>query len=190
MWRRPRIHSRVVTTRAGDARSRMRVVGARIGWCDARATRVGERAGANARGGDATASSRPTRGVALMMATVALSACVGTSNGAFYIEDVPQGLDARESRPRESLSALTRGARGREVQACATKCLATCVRGGGGAPGLGPASVRRDPVVFKDGFRSREYCLTECTETCARALGRLRTTDASGTTDATTTTTR
>lgn len=113
-----------------------------------------------------------SRGVALALTTLALSALAGASRAEFYIEDVPQGLDAREGRPRERLGALTRGARGKEVQACATKCLATCVRGGSGAPGLGPASVRRDPIAFKNGFRSREYCLTECTEICARALGR------------------
>ena len=35
-----------------------------------------------------------------------------------------------------------------------------------GAPGLGPMSVRGDPVVFKDGFRSRQYCIRECAELC------------------------
>jgi len=36
-----------------------------------------------------------------------------------------------------------------------------------GAPGLGPMSVRREIVVFKEGFRSRKYCLSECTQVCA-----------------------
>ena len=35
-----------------------------------------------------------------------------------------------------------------------------------GAPGLGPISMRREIVVFKDGFRSRQYCLSECAQTC------------------------
>jgi len=27
--------------------------------------------------------------------------------------------------------------------------------------------MRKDPVVFKDGFRSRSYCLSECAQVCA-----------------------
>ena len=37
----------------------------------------------------------------------------------------------------------------------------------GGAPGLGPLALRREPAVFKDTFRSRGYCLGECTQLCA-----------------------
>lgn len=33
-----------------------------------------------------------------------------------------------------------------------------------GAPGLGPISVRKELVVFKEGFRSRQYCLSECVQ--------------------------
>ncbi len=36
-----------------------------------------------------------------------------------------------------------------------------------GAPGLGPLTLRRELVVFKDGFRSRKYCISECTQACA-----------------------
>lgn len=35
-----------------------------------------------------------------------------------------------------------------------------------GSPGLGPVSLRKEVVVFKEGFRSRTYCLTECAEVC------------------------
>ena len=108
----------------------------------------------------------------MALTTLALSALAGASRGEFYIEDVPQGLDAREGRARTSLGRLTGGEGGKAVRACASACVSTCARGGSGAPGLGPASVRRDPMVFKDGFRSREYCLRECAEICARALGR------------------
>jgi len=52
------------------------------------------------------------------------------------------------------------------VKACTTKCVSTCTRGGSGAPGLGPASVRKEIIVFKEGFRSRAYCLSECTNIC------------------------
>ena len=86
------------------------------------------------------------------------------------------------------------------VQECTRKCVATCVRGGegihtltinhsgpvrcprlmfrhaccglAGAPGLGPLSVRKEIIVFNEGFRSRQYCLSECTQVCAAALAR------------------
>ena len=40
-----------------------------------------------------------------------------------------------------------------------------------GAPGLGPLSVRKEIMVFEPGFRSRAYCLSECTQVCAASLG-------------------
>ena len=87
----------------------------------------------------------------------------------FYIEDVPQGLSSGELAQQSkapSLASLVKGPNGKEIEKCATKCIATCTRGGSGAPGLGPMSIRKAPVVFKEGFRSRQYCLTECTEIC------------------------
>ncbi|XP_062233901.1 uncharacterized protein LOC133931095 [Phragmites australis] len=48
---------------------------------------------------------------------------------------------------------------------CTTKCVGTCIRGGAGE---GPLNMRRPLVVFKDGFRSRQYCLTECSDICNR----------------------
>lgn len=37
-----------------------------------------------------------------------------------------------------------------------------------GAPGLGPLSMSKEVIVFKDGFRSRSYCLTECATVCSK----------------------
>lgn len=95
----------------------------------------------------------------------------------FYIEDVPSALRSSEGASSsrgegvKSLSALTGGAKKKEVTSCVSKCVVTCARGSGmSGPGLGPASLRRDPVVFKEGFRSREYCLRECSEVCSRAI--------------------
>lgn len=87
----------------------------------------------------------------------------------YYIEDIPQGLSSGDSdaEKRSSLSSLVRGANTKEIEKCTGKCIVTCTRGGGGAPGLGPLSVRKAPVVFKEGFRSRQYCLNECTEICS-----------------------
>ena len=88
-------------------------------------------------------------------------------SGEFYVEDIPLGLASSDARAAPNLRSLTKGANGKEIEKCATKCIATCTRGGSGAPGLGPLSVRKAPVVFKEGFRSRQYCLSECTEICS-----------------------
>ncbi|GAB4820899.1 hypothetical protein N2152v2_007945 [Parachlorella kessleri] len=86
-----------------------------------------------------------------------------------YFITVPQDLSsadgARDKAPR--LGALIEGPKGKQVQQCTRTCVPTCIRGGQGAPGLGPMSVRREIVVFKEGFRSRKYCLSECTQVCA-----------------------
>ena len=40
-----------------------------------------------------------------------------------------------------------------------------------GAPGLGPITLQREAVVFKNsGFRSRHYCLSECTQVCYASI--------------------
>ncbi|XP_066377210.1 uncharacterized protein [Miscanthus floridulus] len=68
------------------------------------------------------------------------------------------GGDGKQERIKHPRSA--------KALQCTTKCVGTCIRGGGGAPGEGPLNVRRPLVVFKDGFRSRQYCLIECSDIC------------------------
>jgi hypothetical protein len=56
-----------------------------------------------------------------------------------------------------------RGANKREVEGCTRKCVPTCIRGG-----LGPIALQREMVGgFKEGFRSRHYCLSECATACS-----------------------
>jgi hypothetical protein len=79
--------------------------------------------------------------------------------------------DDDDKKPRKSLSRILKGSRGKEIEKCARKCTSTCIRGGQGAPGLGPLSVRKELVVFKSGYRSGSYCLSECVQICAIELG-------------------
>ena len=89
-----------------------------------------------------------------------------------YFQTVPQGLSSSEDiKPKgPRLGSLLEGPKGKEVQQCARKCVPTCIRGGQGAPGLGPMSVRKEVVVFKDGYRTRQYCLSECIQVCSLTL--------------------
>ena len=59
-----------------------------------------------------------------------------------YFETVPQGLSSSDSSTAPRLGSLIEGPRGKAVQQCARKCVPTCIRGGQGAPGLGPMSLR------------------------------------------------
>lgn len=90
-----------------------------------------------------------------------------TAPGTGRSMDYPAALSAPDlaaSPPRRRLSQLTADP---AVATCLRRCMPGCVRGGAGAPGLGPAAVRRDPVVFGEGFRDRSTCLRECSEVCA-----------------------
>jgi len=85
-------------------------------------------------------------------------------------ENIPKDLSASEGGElglgEQRLSRKLEGKENSGVRACASKCVATCTRGGSGSPGLGPAAVRKEVIVFKEGFRSRAYCLSECTNVC------------------------
>lgn len=59
-----------------------------------------------------------------------------------YFETVPQGLDSADSSQAPRLGALIAGPKGKQIQQCTRKCVPTCIRGGQGAPGLGPMSMR------------------------------------------------
>lgn len=59
-----------------------------------------------------------------------------------YFETVPQGLASADSSTAPRLGALIEGPKGKQVQQCTRKCVPTCIRGGQGAPGLGPMSLR------------------------------------------------
>jgi len=111
-------------------------------------------------------SKQKQRRTCVVLACVStwMQACTSLAATTDTLQNVPDALSADE-RASEQLSKLAKS--NKTVPRCTSKCVATCVRGGGGAPGLGPMSVRKAPVVFEEGFRSRGYCVRECTEICA-----------------------
>ncbi|KAF5839500.1 hypothetical protein DUNSADRAFT_674 [Dunaliella salina] len=110
-------------------------------------------------------------GMSLLLSPPA-AAIYGSASSDDNFENIPGTLSSSTQGEDGSkqLSKVLGGKNGKQVQGCTRTCLPTCVRGGsnGGAPGLGPLSMRRDIIVFKDGFRSRSYCLTECANACSR----------------------
>ena len=55
------------------------------------------------------------------------------------------------------------------VMKCTSKCVATCIR----PDRAGPLTVRKEVVVFKEGFRDRKYCLSECKDVCSLSQGKI-----------------
>ncbi|KIZ07511.1 hypothetical protein MNEG_0445 [Monoraphidium neglectum] len=107
----------------------------------------------------------------LVLSPAAPPPAAATADTGDTFENVPgrlgaAGADAERQQP---LSRLMAGSNKKAIEGCTRKCVPTCVRGGDGAPGLGPLSVRREPggVVFKESYRSRGYCLSECANVCA-----------------------
>ncbi|KAL2650749.1 hypothetical protein R1flu_018877 [Riccia fluitans] len=87
---------------------------------------------------------------------------IAPPSDAETFENIPQELNqSGVDKPRRIQRPKSKKAEG-----CTQKCLGTCIRGGAGSPGEGPLNVRRPLVVFKEGFRSRQYCLIECSEIC------------------------
>ncbi|CAL5040382.1 unnamed protein product [Urochloa decumbens] len=97
--------------------------------------------------------------VALALAAI-LSTPAPQADSFSNIPPTLSGGDGKAERIRHPRSA--------KALQCTTKCVGTCIRGGGGAPGEGPLNVRKPLVVFKDGFRTRQYCLIECSDICNR----------------------
>lgn len=96
---------------------------------------------------------------ALLAAAVIFTSSAPDSSETF--SNVPQTLSGDDGKP-----ARIQRPRSRKAESCTIKCVGTCIRGGAGSPGEGPLNVRRPLVVFKQGFRSRQYCLVECSDIC------------------------
>nr|AGT16783.1 hypothetical protein SHCRBa_001_I10_R_120 [Saccharum hybrid cultivar R570] len=107
--------------------------------------------------------------VAQAVVALALAAILSTpAPQADTFSNVPptlSGGDGKQERIKHPRSA--------KALQCTTKCVGTCIRGGGGAPGEGPLNVRRPLVVFKDGFRSRQYWWSARISATASRMGRM-----------------
>ncbi|PON91181.1 hypothetical protein TorRG33x02_129970 [Trema orientale] len=103
---------------------------------------------------------------AALVASSAAGAAEQAPPEAETLSNIPQTLSGECKLPKDCKRARIQKPKSRKAESCTTKCVTTCIRGGEGSPGEGPFNVRGPLVVFKEGFRSRRYCLVECSDIC------------------------
>ncbi|KAI3497416.1 hypothetical protein L1887_40010 [Cichorium endivia] len=102
------------------------------------------------------------------MSAIAIEPRNPPPDAAETLSNIPQTLsgDCVQGQDGDCKKARIQKPKSRQAESCTIKCVTTCIRGGDGSPGEGPLNVRRPLVVFKQGFRSRHYCLVECSDIC------------------------
>ncbi|XP_052181739.1 uncharacterized protein LOC127794573 isoform X1 [Diospyros lotus] len=82
------------------------------------------------------------------------------------LSNIPQTLSGGQCSSQQGQGDCKKKGRiqrpkSKKAESCTIKCVNTCIRGE-----EGPLNIRRPLVVFKQGFRSRQYCLVECSDIC------------------------
>ncbi|XP_068499777.1 uncharacterized protein [Phaseolus vulgaris] len=101
-----------------------------------------------------------------LLTTAAVMASVAAADEADTLSNIPQTLSSECTLPKDCKKTRIQKPKSRKAESCTIKCVTTCIRGGEGSPGEGPFNVIRPLVVFKQGFRTRQYCLVECSDIC------------------------
>ncbi|XP_014498454.1 uncharacterized protein LOC106759676 [Vigna radiata var. radiata] len=101
-----------------------------------------------------------------LLTTAAVIASVAAADEPETLSNIPQTLSGECTLPKDCKKTRIQKPKSRKAESCTIKCVTTCIRGGEGSPGEGPFNVIRPLVVFKQGFRTRQYCLVECSEIC------------------------
>ncbi|KAK1431227.1 hypothetical protein QVD17_14532 [Tagetes erecta] len=106
--------------------------------------------------------------ILILSSTFAATAINPPPDAAETLSNIPQTLSGEcvQGQDGDCIKARIQKPKSRKAESCTIKCVTTCIRGGDGSPGEGPFNVRRPLVVFKQGFRSRHYCLVECSDIC------------------------
>ncbi|GKV26851.1 hypothetical protein SLEP1_g36073 [Rubroshorea leprosula] len=101
-----------------------------------------------------------------VLVPVPLAEAVEAPQEADTLANIPQTLSGECASTKDCKKARIQHPKSKKAESCTVKCVNTCIRGGDGSPGEGPLNIRRPLVVFKQGFRSRQYCLVECSDIC------------------------
>ncbi|KEH24732.1 hypothetical protein MTR_6g004140 [Medicago truncatula] len=110
--------------------------------------------------------------LATFLTTAVVIASIATVDAATYDEqeetlsNIPQTLSGECKTAQDCKKPKIQKPKSRKAESCTGKCVTTCIRGGDGSPGEGPLNIIGPLVVFKQGFRSRHYCLVECSDIC------------------------
>ncbi|QCE08787.1 hypothetical protein DEO72_LG10g4 [Vigna unguiculata] len=91
------------------------------------------------------------------LTTAAVIASVATADEPETLSNIPQTLSGECTLPKDCKKTRIQKPKSRKAESCTIKCVTTCIRGGEGSPGEGPFNVIRPLVVFKQGFRTRQY---------------------------------
>ncbi|XP_068499778.1 uncharacterized protein [Phaseolus vulgaris] len=92
-----------------------------------------------------------------LLTTAAVMASVAAADEADTLSNIPQTLSSECTLPKDCKKTRIQKPKSRKAESCTIKCVTTCIRGGEGSPGEGPFNVIRPLVVFKQGFRTRQY---------------------------------
>ncbi|XP_045793995.1 uncharacterized protein LOC123888854 [Trifolium pratense] len=104
--------------------------------------------------------------LATFLTTAVVIASIARAEEFETLSNIPQTLSGECKTQQDCKKAKIQKPKSRKAESCTGKCVTTCIRGGEGSPGEGPFNVIRPLVVFKQGFRTRQYCLVECSDIC------------------------
>lgn len=108
-----------------------------------------------------------TAAASVLLSTVGVNAAeIQSQQDTETLSNIPQTLSGECVLAKDCKKARIQKPKSRQAESCTIKCVTTCIRGGEGSPGEGPLNVRKPLVVFRQGFRSRQYCLVECSDIC------------------------
>ncbi|XVE91160.1 hypothetical protein DITRI_Ditri20bG0132200 [Diplodiscus trichospermus] len=82
------------------------------------------------------------------------------------LSNIPQTLSGECASIKDCKKPRIQRPKSRKAESCTLNCLATCIKGDERSLGERPLNIRSPSVVFKEGFRSRKYCLVECSDIC------------------------
>ncbi|KAK1355310.1 Checkpoint serine/threonine-protein kinase BUB1-like [Heracleum sosnowskyi] len=77
--------------------------------------------------------------------------------------NVPDTLSSECESDKDCKKPRIQRPKSKKAEFCTVRCVNTCLHGGDAS---GSLSLRGPMVVFRKGFRSRQYCLVECSDIC------------------------
>lgn len=77
--------------------------------------------------------------------------------------NIPDTLSSECESDKDCKKPRIQRPKSKKAEFCTVRCVNTCLHGGDAS---GSLSMRGPMVIFRKGFRSRQYCLVECSDIC------------------------